>query len=200
MGIRSTIQKTLSVGGVVFTQSKTPLGDGMIVHNQSIAAGDLGSLSTRTDADTGVVTVDDSGHAFNVGDRVDIYWAGGCRRGMAVTVVSGALITVDSGDGDDLPSQGVDVTIIEPTLFDIVVLGTNVNAILLGTEKLGQFSFVDSSAAEDFQKEVGAGCVWDWLEDNGETNPITGDSIAGVYVSHGHTAACLMKVGIVYDN
>lgn len=200
MSVAASIQKTMTLGGVRFPQTDAPTGDGFIVHDVSIDPGDTGSLITRTDANTGVVTVDDSGHAIIQTDRVDVYWSGGCRRGMEVTNVSGALVTIDGGSGDDLPIQGTTLTVIEPTLLDVVVLGTNVNAILMYTDKLGQFTFVDSVPTEHYHVELGEGCSREWMENDGVTNPITGDSINGVYVSHGDAAAATMRLGILYDN
>ncbi len=200
MSVSATIQKTMNLGGKIFNQSGTVTADSAIVQEVSVSPGDAGTLSTRTDNDTGVVTVDDSGHAFTISDRVDIYWTGGCRRGMAVTNVSGADVSIDGGAGDNLPTQSTEVTLIEPTLLDIVFSGTNCKAILLHTTKLGQFVFVSSGPTEQYQVELAANKSREWEDANGVDNPITGDSITGVYVSHGDTVAATMKVGVLYNN
>lgn len=69
-----------------------------------------GTLSTRTDGDTGVCTLS-SGHLITVSDTVSVWWSGGDRKGMTVTAVNGSLVTVDAGTGDNLPatSSAVDV-------------------------------------------------------------------------------------------
>lgn len=200
MSVSGTITKSISLGGQTFNQSSTPSADAFIVHNESVAAGEEGSLTTRTDADTGVITVDDSGHSFAETDRVDVYWTAGCRRGMSVSSVTGAAITVDGGSGDDLPAEDSTVTIIEPVLLDLSVLGTRVEAILLSTDTRGQFVFIDDGSLEAYQKELGAGYSFDWIDGNGTTNPITGDQIEGVYISHDGSSAATMKVGILHDN
>jgi len=190
----------MSLGNITFNQASSPSADGMIVHDVSVAIGEVGSLSTRTDADTGVITIEDSGHSFEVDDRVDLYWSGGSRRGMNVTVVAGALVTIDAGSGDDLPSALSDVTLIVPTLLDVSVLGTLVEAILLSTTQRGQIVFVGSGATEHYQKELGLAKSWEWEDGNGDLNPITGDQIEGVYVSHDGIIAATMKVGILHNN
>lgn len=201
MSVLGSIAYTMSLGGVVFNQATAPSADSMIVQKVTVPAAKAGDLTTRTDADTGVVTVDDSGHSFIDTDRVDLYWDGGCRRGMAVSgVPSGAAVTIDGGNGDDLPVQDTAVTMIEPLLLDISVLGTNVNAIMLATAKLGQFVFVNVSDAEQYWRKIGAAFAWSWEENNGQVNPITGDQIEGVYLSHGEITAVEMKVGILHDN
>jgi len=200
MTVAASIQKTMNLGGITFNQSSAPTGDGMIVHSVSIAPADAGNLTTRTDDDTGIVTVDDSGHSFVELDRVDVYWSGGCRRGMDVGTVSGSTVAIDGGSGDNLPVEDTEVTIMEPIAFDVSLLGTNAVAILLATAKLGQFTFCASDDTEHFQKELGEGDSYEWHSGNGTTNPITGDQIDIVYVSHGDTAAVTMKVGVLYDN
>jgi hypothetical protein len=172
----------------------------MIVHNVSVAAGEAGSLSTRTDNDTGTVTADDSGHGISDGDRVDLYWDGGCRRGMTVGTVSGADIPIDGGNGDNLPTQDTSVTIVLPEELDLNVTGTNVNAILFYTAKHGQFVLEDDGSVEALAKEVGEAVTWIWHDGDGQDNPITGDTIEKVYLSHDDTSAATMKVGVVYDN
>lgn len=201
MSMTATVNKSMSMGGLSFNQAKSVTANGIIVHEVSIDPGEAGTLSTRTDADTGVVTVDDSGHSFADTDRVDIYWTGGCRRGMAVSGSPvGAAVTIDGGSGDDLPIQGTSVILIEPTKIEADFLGTDCQAILLYTSKLGQFVFVNSVPTEQFQVELGAAYSYEWAEGNGITNPITGDAIDGIYVSHGDTAAATMRVGILYNN
>lgn len=200
MSVSLSVTKTNSLGGKTFNESTTVTGDGAIVQELSVAAGSAGTLTTRTDADTGVVTVDDSGHAFAELDRVDLYWTGGARRGMSVSSVSVNGVTIDGGSGDDLPSQDTVVTLIEPTEVDAVVLGTNVNGIVLYTSQIGQFVFADSGDSEHLAVELTAGKAYSWTEGNGTTNPITGDSIAKVFVSHGGTSSATMRVGVLYDN
>ncbi|KKK87215.1 hypothetical protein LCGC14_2755450, partial [marine sediment metagenome] len=109
MTVPMSIKKNIGMGGKQFSESSSITGDGVILHDVSIPAADAGELTTRTDADTGVITVDDSGHAITDSDKVDVYWADGSRRGMSVSSVSGALVSIDAGSGDDLPTNGTTV-------------------------------------------------------------------------------------------
>jgi hypothetical protein len=68
-----------------------------------VAAQANGTLTTRTDDNTGVVTLA-TGHGILTNDVVDVYWAAGVRYGMDATV-SGSAVTVDGGAGDVLPSE-----------------------------------------------------------------------------------------------
>lgn len=89
-----------------------------------------GSLTTRTDANTGVVTTTNTPTGIATNDIVDVYWSGGRRRQMVATV-SGSAITVDGGSGDDLPALSTAVVICEAlaVTFPTVTM-SGVNAIV----------------------------------------------------------------------
>jgi len=204
MSMSEVVKKNLTVGGTVFAESRTVSGDAIIVHDEDVAAGDGGSLTTRTNDTAGTVTADALTHGISTGDRVDLYWTVAgvnyCARGATVGTVSGAVIPFTGAVGDALPAQDSDITISLCVELDLSVLGTNVNAIILYAEARGQFVFEDAGGIE-LAKVLGDGVVWDWHEDNGEDNPITGDSIIAVYVSHSdEDASKKMKVAVLYDN
>ncbi len=201
MSVNGTVQKTINLGGITFNQTATPTGDGMVAHSVVVPVATAGSLSARTDDNMGVVDVSDSGHSFIQTDRVDLYWTGGSRRGVSVSSVSGSLISIDGGAGDVLPAESSDVQITKPKLLDAAITGDNVKAIFFHTSLLGQITLVDSVDAELMSKKVGVNAVYDWEENNGEVNPIAGDTVAGIYLSNSSTTVeATMKVGIVYTN
>lgn len=75
-----------------------------------------GSLTTRTDADTGVITVTDDDHAITNSNTVFVWWSGGVVRSMTVSSVATNAITVDGGTGDDLPAADTAMEIgVDPT-------------------------------------------------------------------------------------
>ncbi len=75
-----------------------------------------GSLTTRTDFNTGVITVTDGDHGIVDTDYVFVWWTNGVARSMDVTDVTGNAITVDAGAGNNLPIVGTAVEIgINPT-------------------------------------------------------------------------------------
>lgn len=200
MSVNAGISKTMSLGSVTFNLSATITNEAVIVHDVLVPKADLGSLSLRTNNTEGTITMDESAHGINTGNRVDLYWATGERRGVTVGTVSGAQVPISGGNGDNLPSLSTDINVAVCTQLDMVILGTNVNCILLYTQALGQFVFEDAVGEELYVKR-GAGCVYDWYENNGDDNPITGDSIIAVYVSHNDTTGSkIMKVGVGYDN
>lgn len=65
--------------------------------------GYAGSLTTKTDASHGVVTLTSAYHAITTGATISLWWDGGKRLSMTVGTVSGTTIPVSGGTGDDLP-------------------------------------------------------------------------------------------------
>jgi len=77
-----------------------------------------GELTTRTDDDTGVITVvsdSNAGHGITTADTLDVFFddgtTAGQRQGMTVTSVTNKAITVDGGTGAVLPVLNALVTV-----------------------------------------------------------------------------------------
>ena len=73
-----------------------------------------GTLTTRTDDDTGVLTLT-SGHGVMTGNEVDVYWGEDgehSRLEMTVGTVSGTTVPIDGGTGDNLPATSTAVHVI----------------------------------------------------------------------------------------
>lgn len=162
----------------------SPLG---LKCKQDVAPGVTGSLTTRTDANTGTVTMDDSGHGITTGDVVDLYWAGGSQRAVTVGTVSGTTVPIDLGTGDDLPDADTAVTLKVPEEFDFVVTGDNVELLCVKAPVPGTIVFADgsgdlSAAAYRITEENGGGRVW--CSSLG-TNPLASKSVVKVKMSHG---------------
>lgn len=199
MSVNAKISKNLSVGGVTFPENKTIVGDAAIVHDEQVPAGDPGVLSVRGGDTSGTIDIDDSGHTITDADRVDLYWDGGCRRGMTVGTVAGASVPVSGGAGDALPALSTPITVARPVELQLVVSGSLVQAILFFTDTHGQFVLEDAGGEELF-KEVNEDATWSWHNDSGEDNPITGDSIVKAFVSHDGTEVGTMRVGVLHNN
>lgn len=199
MAVRTSVNKTVTIGGKTLQETTTIDTDGAIVQEVSVAAGETGTVSARTDDDTASIDIDESGHTFTNGDRVDVYWAAGCRRGMTVGTVAGNTVPIDGGSGDALPALSTAVTLVEPVQLDVGVAGTDVSSIALYTATHGQFVF-DNAGTEHLAVELEDGKVYVWTAGSGIDNPISGDTIVSVYVSHDGTAAATMRVGVGYDN
>ena len=160
-----------------------------------VAAQCDGSLTTRTDDDTGVVTAA-TGHGIENGDVVDVYWIGGMRYGMDVTDVTGSAITVDGGTGTVLPAQAFAITaIVEQIDWEMDFDGDDVQIIGVfyrnpsDTGAKGHVDFQDSGPASinevDLVHETAnGGCDQIINVSAGDTNDYTGNAINEAKVTH----------------
>lgn len=171
-------------------EKKTPIeADVGIPFELSIGPAKTGTLTTRTDANTGTITGQAS-HGVTTGARLDVYWSGGSRRGMTVGTVSVNSIPVDGGSGDDLPAATTSLTIMVPVEQALVVEGDDITAYVVDSSvATGTVVFADASDVE-LASEVlsGARVAEAWYAASGLTNPLAGDSVAKIFVSHGDTS------------
>ena len=106
-----TISKTIAIAGINVAAQAQRTDNGQIAQEVTLPAGKAGSLTTRTDDDTGVATLT-PGHGITTSDTVDVYWAGGVRYGMpgypgaieAIRIEGDRFTCATIGD---LPAQGI---------------------------------------------------------------------------------------------
>jgi len=208
MSVAATIRQNSVVGGKSFAESKTIEGDGQIVHDVTIPAANAGTLTTRTDATDGEITMDESTQTIETGDRIDLYWTTAgvvyARRGVTAGTVSGVTVPISGGDGDNLPTQDAVIIGCAVVELDVVVDGDNIDACLASLAKYGQVVFldIDVSDVEITYWTIGEGAVKMWHDEDGDDNPFAGEDLGRVYVSHMDTAAAgvLFRLGIIYNN
>jgi hypothetical protein len=187
--------------GDTFTATLTASGSAIERASPSVPAAKTGSLTTRTDADTGVCTMD-PGHGFATSDKLDVFWSGGRRRNMTATVATNA-VTVDGGSGDNLPVVNTAVTVAKPTEVAFVVAGNAVTGIAVSSPRAGFVVFCDNAntpadiAAATFTIAT-AGTAQVWATGNGVTNPLANTTTSKVKFSHGDSSAQTMKAAVVY--
>ena len=172
-----------------------PVGD--------VPAAKTGTLTTRTNNTDGTITLD-PGHGLSTG-RMDLYWSGGSRRGVAGTVTSDSL-AITGGTGDNLPAQSTAVRATAPHVEAVNFTGSNAVAALLWSalataDYPGWIVFTTSGDAEVKAWELtGSLPTWSWDSGGDATNPFSGQTVAKVYFSHGNTDAVRnMGVGVLYN-
>lgn len=203
----ATIQQnvTVSVAGKTILQSRAKVLKQLKTVEPTLLAAKTGQLTTRTDNDTGTLTMT-TGHGITTGQRLDIYWVDGSgvpghRRGVTVGTVSGDLVPIDLGAGDNLPANLTNVTAQVPEEDALVVTGNNVKSITVYTPKKGIVVFADGSNVElHFRHHPEGGTVYYWDLNNGDTNPLSGDSVAKLFFSNGDsTGTNDIQVAIGHD-
>jgi hypothetical protein len=129
---------SLTVGGVAISKTITRSAQHPNPYEVELPVGAAGTLTTRTDADSGVVTA--TGHGLANADLVCVFWAGGRRYGMAVTDVAGDAVTVDGGEGDDLPVVTTPVVITKQQDINTEIDGEAIQIIGLVAEAVSHNS------------------------------------------------------------
>lgn len=194
----ASIQKTVNIAGLSIQGQQTDTAESAIPLEVTLAAGKAGSLTTRTDDNTGVATLS-TGHGIITSDVVDVYWSGGLRRGMDATVATNA-VTIDGGAGDVLPSATTAVVLCKQTEAVFVVDGDLIKAFAVGANQRCSVDLQDGSDASQIAYEVLASTVQEWSETSGITSPFAGLDMAAAKLSNGSsTATCTVKLGVLVD-
>lgn len=203
MAKQATLQgASITIGGSNFSVSKTVTGSKALAKEVTVAAAKTGTLSTRTDANTGTITGQAS-HGIATADVIDVYWLEGgvygARRSMTVGTVSGNSIPIDGGSGDDLPSATTAVTLQKRTEVEFTVTGDNVLALACQCSRRGTFVIAGADDAEDYARVFeSAGNGYIYVKDVADDNPVAGDTVTKVFVSNGDSSATNeMKIGVL---
>jgi hypothetical protein len=196
----SNYRKT-AIGGRTYTTENTVDAELAVEFDKNLGAAKTGSLTTRTDNDTGTLTMD-PGHGITTGARLDVYWSGGRRYGMTVGTVATNSVPIDGGAGDNLPAAAAAITAMVPAEEAVAVTGNNVAAVGIKTTTVQDAVVViaDGSNALLASAVVTAGEDYVWTDQDGTTNPLAGDTVAKVFVSHGDSSGTKNVRGILAYN
>ena len=159
----------------------------------ALESGKAGTLTTRTTASSGVITVAE-GHNITDANTVTVFFPGGIVRSMTVSSTTGTTITVTGGDGDDFPAEDSAVVIAKDAVSSFAFAGNDIN--LLVFHATGQLSVdvVDSLSASELLLNIPAGESWAWIKDFSGTNPLAGKTLATVTLANGSTTSMTATV------
>lgn len=194
-----TLKMITSLGGKTGNSQIVAEGDGIISKSVTLDPAKTGNLTTRTDANTGALTMV-TGHGITTAARLDVYWTGGCRYGMTVGTVATNSVPIDGGAGDVLPADESAITAMVPSEEVFAVDGDDVVGLEIYSTVYGTIILADGSDASLLVKQIGGSANTDqkayaWFEDRDPVNPIAGDTVAAVFFSHGSsTTAANMRV------
>lgn len=204
----ATYQVSVSAAGLSVEGQIVRSGDGVIGHEIALPAADAGTLSTRTDDDTGTLTMSSGSHGITTGAVIDLYWSGGVRYGITVGTVSGTSVPIgadDSGAGDVLPAQDTAITADVQVSVNTLIDGDNVSLLAMelqttGTSGKGHVDMLDSGPAtiEEIDLVGNVPRVFDIT--GGDTNVFTGNVIESMKVSNGDTTAATLIICGVQDS
>lgn len=113
MGYQASSYKTTVVNGITISKEASVDVPNIQGSRPTLPAAVAGVLSTRTDANTGIVTV--TAHSLLTSDTAVVSWlAGGVRTyryNVDITAVTSTTVSIDLGAGSDLPTATTAVTI-----------------------------------------------------------------------------------------
>lgn len=192
-----TIQYATSLNGnggtIGAAVSRTADGGGS--REVTLPAGKAGTLSTRTDNDTGILTVG-SGHGILDTDTVDVYWNGGMRYGVDVTGVTATTISIDAGSGTNLPIATTAIVVCKQVQINadidgdaLVILGMMAAFAALNSTSKCHADFQDSAGDSIEAVDLNANQPKAYDITGGDTNVFTGDPITKVMASNGSSSA-----------
>lgn len=206
-----SINNSVNISGLGISISKnTPrTADGGAAVEIAIPAGKVGTLSTRTDDETGTLTMD-SGHGITTGAIIDLYWEGGSRHGITVGTVSSNTVPIgadDKGVGDDLPSQSTDIVAMVQLAFNCSIDGDELSLLAMqlyfndaSEDAEGYVSFLDDGDAEIEALKLQASVPRVFDIAGGDPNGFTGDPITNAVVTHGSAVnSAILKLVWVAD-
>lgn len=188
MSFDLTALRQFSLGGKSYVHQETLAADAMEALEASIPIAWAGTLTTRTDDDTGTITMTSASHLITTGAKVDIYWTGGQRRNVTVGTVAGTSVPfgagVDIGAGTVLPVATTAVIVAVKQTFNVSITGDDVLS-LLATADSTRCQIVLNSAGpvEELAIHLNSGEAYDWLSTSTVANPIAGDVITLIDVT-----------------
>lgn len=196
----------LSGGGLAMSGNALIEGDTANPYEMTVAAAIAGVLTTRTDANTGILTVA-SGHGITDADTVDLYDEDGAllRKDVDVTATTATTISIDAGTGDDLPAEDEIVNVAKQQTLNCTIDGDAIQiiGILLdvpGATTEGRILFEDAAGDDIADLTLVAQAAQITHVAGGASNPFAGDPITAAKVSNGNTTlAGVLKIISVED-
>lgn len=191
-----THAQSISGGGVTIQPlAITRTNSGMIALEDTLNAAKEGDLTTRSDDNTGTLTMD-AGHGFTDGQIIDIYWSGGVQRSAVIGTVSVNSVPFDSGIGDNLPADETAITAVVQKSINLAIDGDNADivAVILETvdkslRTAANVQFKDAAADVIAEIDLVTNVPQVWDIEGGSANPFTGDPITNLKASQGNSTS-----------
>ncbi len=162
----------------------------------SMAAGLAGTLSTRTDNDTGVLTVA-TGHGITISDTVAVFWNGGFVKNCDVTAVTSTTISIDAAIGDNLPTATTAIVVSKQNSYSLLLSGDTLRVMAISCGQRALVDFRSSAPATLLAYDMAESEGRTWLSESDVTNPLAGDTVATVHVANGGTTAATVAIGFL---
>ncbi len=196
MALSGQISKTASIGGLMIQGVSTRTEEQAIPTETDLNAGKSGTLSTRTDNDTGVITMA-AGHGFQTGDKLTVFSGTSTARcGMGATV-AGDEVTVDGGAGDNLPAQSTAVIVCKEKDIDLDVVGNDIVMMAAKCTKRAVLQFCEADGTLiGTPVKLPENEVWDWESLTSIANPLADKTVGKLMAACADASGGTLQVGI----
>lgn len=149
-----TIVKQHQLAGKSYVHQQTKTAGDVEGKEEPIPVAAAGTLTTRTDANTGTLTMDSADHGITTGDVIDIYWTdddgvSGSRRGVNVGSVAGTSVPFDVGLGDNLPDADTVVQAAVVQVFATSFEGNDMTALVASADSTKATIVLKSTLTDD---------------------------------------------------
>ncbi len=206
-----TLNRSVTISGLggSISQATPRTADGGSNAEVAVPHGWAGQLTTRTDNETGTLTME-AGHGITTGMIIDLYWEGGSRRKITVGTVSVNSVPIGAdnvGIGSNLPTNLTNIVASPRVAFTCDVNGDELSLLAMQQKYAvtsethdSHVQFLDAAgdAIAEIDLEPNVPRVYD--VEGGDTNSFTGDPITNAVVSNGSpTADATFKMLWVQD-
>ncbi len=189
--ILSAGENSISENTVVTADTANPL-------QVDIPVALVGELTTRTDDDTGIITLV-ADHGITTADFVDLYDATTgelLRKDVDITAADSTTISINVGTGSNLPVVNTDLIVGKqvpflPTILPDTIKLFGIQLKIPGATTKGRVCFKDASPAVagsgdgDINLVANAGQIFN--VEGGADNPLAGDPVVTGVVSQANT-------------
>jgi hypothetical protein len=196
MSATATVTIRTQIAGQTISQSISRTEEHESRVSIAVPAGKAGTLTTRTDDNTGVATVA-SGHGVTTSDVVSVFWSGGSRYGMTVSATTSTTISVDGGSGDNLPTATTAIIVSKQVAHALELVGDKLELMTIRSTQRGSVEFFSSAPASLLRYDIAAGEGRFWIDGIGYTNPLAGDTVATIQVANGSATADTLEIGLL---
>jgi hypothetical protein len=164
----------------------------------TMPAGRAGTLSTRTDDNTGILTVA-SGHGITDADTVAIFWEGGSRYGVDVTATTSTTISIDLGAGANLPIVTTPIVVAKESEHVLAIIGNDIAVIAAGCDNRASINMRDSGDSTLLRYDIAAKEGRLWVSGTDQDNPLSTNTVANIVIANGGTTEAELRIGMLLN-
>lgn len=189
----------VTINSVEYRRDDTVTSDGLTEQSVTVPAAKTGTLTVRTDANTGSLTMA-GGHGITTGQKLSIFWSGGSRSNVTAGTVATNVVPIDLGSGDDLPDAATEITAMVATSVPFAVTGDDIESLGVNCPNAAS-GWVVFKASGTIVKEyqiLPGEKAHAWADGLGIDNPLAGATVTTVEFSHDRTSEQEMTAAVTF--